>query len=58
MTVDGTHTIAATGMGREDLYVAMSRGADVGLAYPGLAPCSPPDQRSARMARWPISAAV
>ncbi|HEY8720913.1 MobF family relaxase [Pengzhenrongella sp.] len=32
MTVDETHTIAAPGMGHEDLYVAMSRGADLNRA--------------------------
>ncbi|MCG2802174.1 MAG: relaxase domain-containing protein [Cellulomonas sp.] len=33
MTVDETHTIAAPGMGREDLYVAMSRGRHTNRAY-------------------------
>ena len=33
MTVDETHTIAAAGMGREDLYVAMSRGSDLNRVY-------------------------
>lgn len=33
MTVDETHTIAAPGMGREDLYVAMSRGRLANRAY-------------------------
>ncbi|HEY5514676.1 MAG TPA: MobF family relaxase, partial [Pengzhenrongella sp.] len=33
MTVDETHTIAAPGMGREDLYVAMSRGRHVNRTY-------------------------
>ncbi|WP_225755201.1 MobF family relaxase [Actinotalea sp. Marseille-Q4924] len=33
MTVDETHTIAAPGMGREDLYVAMSRGRHANRAY-------------------------
>ena len=33
MTVDQTHTIAAPGMGREDLYVAMSRGSDHNHVY-------------------------
>ena len=33
MTVDETHTIAAPGMGREDLYVAMSRGRDLNRTY-------------------------
>jgi hypothetical protein len=33
MTVDETHTIAAPGMGHEDLYVAMSRGADLNRVY-------------------------
>jgi conjugative relaxase-like TrwC/TraI family protein len=33
MTVDETHTIAAPGMGREDLYVAMSRGRDRNRTY-------------------------
>ena len=33
LTVDETHTIAAPGMGREDLYVAMSRGRDLNRTY-------------------------
>lgn len=33
MTVDETHTIATPGMGREDLYVAMSRGRHTNRAY-------------------------
>lgn len=33
MTVDETHTIATPGMGREDLYVAMSRGRHANRAY-------------------------
>jgi conjugative relaxase-like TrwC/TraI family protein len=33
MTVDETHTIAAPGMGREDLYVAMSRGRHTNRTY-------------------------
>src|SRR5665648_999920 len=33
MTVDETHTIAAPGMGREDLYVAMSRGRHLNRTY-------------------------
>jgi len=33
MTVDQTHTIAAPGMGREDLYVAMSRGRHLNRTY-------------------------
>jgi conjugative relaxase-like TrwC/TraI family protein len=33
MTVEATHTIAAPGMGREDLYVAMSRGRHTNRAY-------------------------
>jgi len=33
MTVDQTHTIAAPGMGREDLYVAMSRGRHANRTY-------------------------
>ena len=33
MTVDETHTIATAGMGREDLYVAMSRGRHTNRAY-------------------------
>ena len=33
MTVDETHTIAAPGMGREDLYVAMSRGRQTNRTY-------------------------
>jgi len=33
MTVDQTHTIAAPGMGREDLYVAMSRGRHTNRTY-------------------------
>ncbi len=33
MTVDETHTIAAPGMGREDLCVAMSRGRHANRAY-------------------------
>ena len=33
ITVDQTHTIAAPGMAREDLYVAMSRGRDLNRAY-------------------------
>ncbi len=33
MTVDETHTIASPGMGREDLYVAMSRGRHTNCAY-------------------------
>ncbi len=33
MTVDETHTIAAPGMGREDLYVAMSRGRHANRTY-------------------------
>jgi len=50
MTVDETHTIAAPGMGREDLYVAMSRGRRTNRSYvvvepdpdclPGQAPSS------------------
>ena len=32
MKVDETHTVAAPGMGREDLYVAMSRGREVNRA--------------------------
>ena len=33
ITVDQTHTIAAPGMAREDLYVAMSRGRDLNHTY-------------------------
>jgi conjugative relaxase-like TrwC/TraI family protein len=33
ITVDDTHTIAAPGMGREDLYVAMSRGRERNHTY-------------------------
>ena len=33
MTVDETHTVAAPGMAREDLYVAMSRGRDLNRTY-------------------------
>ena len=33
MTVDQTHTIATPGMGREDLYVAMSRGRERNRTY-------------------------
>ncbi|WP_255596280.1 ATP-dependent RecD-like DNA helicase [Cellulomonas sp. C5510] len=33
MTVDETHTITTPGMGREDLYVAMSRGRHTNRAY-------------------------
>ncbi|HEY3548528.1 MAG TPA: MobF family relaxase [Propionicimonas sp.] len=33
MTVDETHTIATPGMGREDLYVAMTRGHHVNRVY-------------------------
>lgn len=33
MTVDETHTVAAPGMGREDLYVAMSRGREINRVY-------------------------
>jgi len=33
MTVDETHTVAAPGMGREDLYVAMSRGRHANRTY-------------------------
>ena len=33
MTVDETHTIATPGMGREDLYVAMSRGRHANRTY-------------------------
>src|SRR5690606_11723560 len=33
MTVDETHTIATLGMGREDLYVAMSRGRHTNSTY-------------------------
>ena len=33
MTVDETHTIATAGMGREDLYVAMSRGRHTNRTY-------------------------
>lgn len=33
MTVDETHTVAAPGMGREDLYVAMSRGREANRVY-------------------------
>lgn len=33
VTVDETHTIATPGMGREDLYVAMSRGRHTNRAY-------------------------
>jgi conjugative relaxase-like TrwC/TraI family protein len=33
MTVDETHTIATLGMGREDLYVAMSRGRHANRTY-------------------------
>lgn len=33
MTVDETHTVAAPGMAREDLYVAMSRGRDLNRVY-------------------------
>lgn len=33
MTVDETHTIATPGMGREDLYVAMSRGRRTNRTY-------------------------
>jgi conjugative relaxase-like TrwC/TraI family protein len=33
MTVDETHTIAGPGMGREDLYVAMSRGRNLNRTY-------------------------
>ena len=31
--MDETHTIAAPGMGREDLHVAMSRGRDLNRTY-------------------------
>jgi len=33
MTVDETHTVAAPGMGREDLYVGMSRGREINHVY-------------------------
>jgi hypothetical protein len=33
LTVDQTHTIAAVGMAREDLYVAMTRGRDSNRVY-------------------------
>ena len=33
ITVDETHTVAAPGMAREDLYVAMSRGRDLNRTY-------------------------
>ncbi len=33
ITVDQTHTIAAPGMAREDLYVGMSRGRDINRVY-------------------------
>lgn len=33
MTLDETHTIATPGMGREDLYVAMSRGRHTNRTY-------------------------
>jgi hypothetical protein len=33
ITVDQTHTIAAPGMAREDLYVGMSRGRDLNHTY-------------------------
>jgi ATP-dependent exoDNAse (exonuclease V) alpha subunit len=33
MTVDETHTVAAPGMGREDLYVAISRGRERNRVY-------------------------
>ncbi|MGV8966810.1 MAG: MobF family relaxase [Cellulomonas sp.] len=33
ITADETHTIAAVGMSREDLYVAMSRGRDLNRTY-------------------------
>ena len=33
MTVDETHTVAAQGMAREDLYVGMSRGRDLNRVY-------------------------
>lgn len=33
MTVDETHTVAAPGMGREDLYVTMSRGRERNRVY-------------------------
>lgn len=33
ITVDETHTVAAPGMGREDLYVAMSRGRERNRVY-------------------------
>lgn len=33
MTVDETHTVITAGMGREDLYVAMSRGRHVNRLY-------------------------
>jgi hypothetical protein len=33
MTVDETHTVAAPGMAREDLYVGMSRGRDLNRVY-------------------------
>jgi conjugative relaxase-like TrwC/TraI family protein len=33
MTVDETHTVATPGMGREDLYVAMSRGSHSNRTY-------------------------
>jgi conjugative relaxase-like TrwC/TraI family protein len=41
MTVDETHTIATPGMGREDLYVAMSRGRHSNRAYVVLDPPDP-----------------
>lgn len=33
MTVDETHTVITAGMGREDLYVAVSRGRHLNLLY-------------------------
>lgn len=33
ITVDESHTIASTGMGREDLYVAVTRGHDTNRTY-------------------------
>ncbi|CAN5133819.1 hypothetical protein BH11ACT1_BH11ACT1_08550 [soil metagenome] len=33
ITVDQTHTVAAPGMAREDLYVGMSRGRDLNHTY-------------------------
>lgn len=48
ITVDQTHTIAAPGMGREDLYVAMSRGRD---PVERGTPCPPPTPTDPRFSR-------